>query len=159
MTLAGYPTKFRNGVLFGKKCGRDYLRWSDAVNSPKYIIMSRPTTITARLSQKQKKSLFVSADFGAYSARAGSVGPALRIWHYSIVLMGAAFVEPWACDLGLWLGRVTYANANIQAFRFLLLLLPGWYTISAAAPVAAPQNVGGGGGSVGILSITWNVSY
>ncbi|KAK6970966.1 contactin-3 [Biomphalaria glabrata] len=31
-----------------------------------------------------------------------------------------------------------------------------WYTISAAAPVAAPQNVGGGGGSVGILSITWN---
>ncbi|KAH9507424.1 hypothetical protein Btru_058046, partial [Bulinus truncatus] len=31
-----------------------------------------------------------------------------------------------------------------------------WYTMASAPPTTAPENVGGGGGSVGILSITWN---
>lgn len=31
----------------------------------------------------------------------------------------------------------------------------GWYKVPSAPPIKAPQNVGGGGGNVGMLSITW----
>ena len=35
----------------------------------------------------------------------------------------------------------------------------GVYRIPSAAPIRYPSNVGGGGGSVGILTMTWQVCY
>ena len=43
------------------------------------------------------------------------------------------------------------------SFALWLRLFSGVYRIPAAAPTRAPSNVGGGGGSVGILTMTWQV--
>lgn len=47
------------------------------------------------------------------------------------------------------------AILNVASY---LILFPAWVKIAQTAPITAPRNVGGGGGKVGTLTITWDVS-
>lgn len=64
--------------------------------------------------------------------------------------------------------RILYANPYRQHFQnlnsdrnrcvFFVSLFVEEIHIPGARPIMAPTNVGGGGGSVGVLTITWKVS-
>lgn len=49
------------------------------------------------------------------------------------------------------------SNRNILMRVFISLFVEEIH-IPGAKPIIAPTNVGGGGGSVGVLTITWKVS-
>jgi len=48
---------------------------------------------------------------------------------------------------------MAYTHDRLLCFNF-----PALHRITGAAPIFYPKNVGGGGGTVGILIITWDVS-